>query len=244
MTQRTVTPRRLSGPALVACLALALGAFGVAVKGYCSVASCTFFAEDFEPYGAKASAAREVAGASVADLAQRGSTGGEVLASGTRDGCRTGQHDWMLQETYSHSCQVQASRLVVLTTDRSQVPRWLTTTDQTLRRSGCAPRPWGGLERLRDEFWLAQDEPVRQDGALALPPVTYDCAAGTRVDIVPGTARGFARPLEGLAVSGSRIDDVLAEDWYGTEDEHALGESHAELALVVTAIKTYYRTRY
>src|SRR5215217_8110495 len=103
-------PRRVLRVVLVSLAVLLAGAGAVGVVGYCSVFGCSWFAEDFEPQGEQATRARAAAVPAVADLAERASADGRVIARATRDGCRSGQNDWKRKDTYSHECEVEASR--------------------------------------------------------------------------------------------------------------------------------------
>ncbi|WP_377641298.1 hypothetical protein [Oryzobacter terrae] len=244
MTQTTVRPHRVLRTVLVVLLVATAGAVAVGAIAWCSVFGCTLFSEDFEPQGEEATRARAAAVSRVADLADRASADGRVIARATRDGCRTGQNDWKRKDTYSHECEVDASRLVVVATERSAVADGLTAVDIRLRGLGCEPRPRGGLDRVRDEYWDEGNPNVAREGAAGLPSATYACGEDRSVEVEPLSARGSTSSLRSLTNGTLWLDDALAVDWYDVDDVRALRESDAELALVVTVGEGYYRTRF
>jgi hypothetical protein len=247
MILATPRPHRVLLIVLV-CLAVATLAVGaVGVLGYCSVFGCRLFSEDFEPQGEEAARARAVAGTAVADLAGRASVVGVVVADARRDGCRSGQNNWKVKDTYSHECRVEASRVVVLTTDHGAVGAGLTRADEVIRGLGCTPTGGpgtGGLEGVRAEYWRQDNPQVARLGPSGLPGASYGCPGGRTLDVQPTSRRASATSARVLVGSGVFLDDVLEDDWYTPEDLRGLRESRAELALVVTAGDDYYRTRF
>jgi hypothetical protein len=244
MSDTALRPRRVLKVVLVTLAVATLGLGAVATIAWCSVFGCTLFSEDFEPHGEKATRARADATPTVAELADRASVDGRVIGSGTIDGCRTGQNDWKRKDTYSHECEVAASRLVVLATDRADVADGLTALDATLRDLGCEPTTWGGLDRVRDEYWRGDNPNVQREGAAGLPSARYDCPDEVSVEVAPTSASDSGVSVEALADGVIWLDDVLADDWYAPEDLRSLRDSDAELAVVTTATKGYYRTRF
>lgn len=246
MSDTAVRPGRVLRIVLVSLLVSGLGVVALGAIAWCSFFGCTFFSEDFEPQGEEATRAREEAVREVAALADGASVDGRVLATGTRDGCTTGQNDWKRKDTYSHECTVEHSRLVVAVGAGAHdaVADGLTAADATLRRAGCAPSTWGGLERVRDEYWTDRNPNVARDGAAGLPSARYECGGDVEVEVEPTSARGASGRAELLGAGGEGLDEILAKDWYAEEDVRALRESDAELALVFTASRTYYRTRF
>ena len=244
MSTMTRPARRTLTVVLVVVGLVVLGVAAVGVLGYCSVFGCTLFAEDFEPYGDEATAARARAGVDTAALADTLVAGREVLATAHADGCVSGQNNWKIKDTYSHECSVLDSRLVPVTTDSDAVGEGLTAADTALVRAGCAPAyPRSGLDRVRDEYWNEQNPQVRQLGAAGLPGATYSCPGDLTVSVDPTShqQRGGALPVASDPVY---LDDMLQQDWYTASDATALRESGSELALVITASSTYYRTRF
>lgn len=237
-------PRRLL-PAVLAVLAavvLAGGALGT--LAWCSTFGCTVFSEDFEPYGEKATAARAESAAAVAEVADRLGAVGSVLAAASRDGCRLGEHSWKRKDTYSHECRVDQSRIVLLATEPGEVADGLTAADQAIRDLGCRPGSWGGLDRVRDEYWSPDNPQVARAGAAGLPGATYQCGRDREID-VESIAAASSRGSSGtITAGGTSLDEMLAADWYDRRDLRAVRESGAELALVVTVSQTYYRTRF
>jgi hypothetical protein len=97
---------------------------------------------------------------------------------------------------------------------------------------------------VRAEYWREDNPQVARLGAAGLPGASYDCPGGRTLEVQPTSRQASATSAGVLVGSGVFLDDVLADDWYGTEDLRALRESRAELALVVTAEDDYYRTRF
>ena len=247
MSLATPRPHRVLRVVLVTLAVAALAVGAVGVLAYCSVFGCTVLSEDFEPRGEQAVRARAVSGTAVAELAGRASAMGEVVADATRDGCRTGQNNWKIKDTYSHECRVEASRVVVLTTDREAVGAGLTRADEVIRGLGCTPSGsfgGAGLEGVREEYWREDNPQVSRSGAAGLPGAAYDCPGGRRLDVEPTSRQEGVTSPDVLAGTGTFLDDLLEDDWYTDADLRALRETRAELALVVTVGDDYYRTRF
>lgn len=243
MSQTIARPRRGLSTFFVGPLVRAGGVVAVGALALGSLSGCTLFSEDFEPQGAAATQARADALVRVADLADGAAAGGRVIATATRDGCISGQNNWKIRDTYSHECAVEASRLVVVTTGATSVADELTAGDARLRALGCRPTAFGGLDRVRDEYWRPDNPNVDGQGASGLPMVTYVC--GDRELVVqPMSARASETALGLLVESRLGTDELLSADWYANDDILALRESDAELAFVVTASEGYYRTRF
>jgi hypothetical protein len=239
-----VRPRKVLTTVLVVLALATTGVVAVGALAYCSVFGCTFFSEDFEPNGPTATAARADAVGEVRALADELVAGREVLATATADGCIRGFNDWKRKDTYSHECSVVDSRLVLVAAERDAVADGLTAADAALGEAGCSPTyPGSGLDRVRDEYWNDANPQVRRLGAAGLPGATYSCPGGLAVDVAPTSAqeREGARPLSSDPVF---LDEVIHEDWFTPADVTALRQSGAELALLVTAKSTYYRTRF
>ena len=226
---------------------LALATAGVVAVGalaYCSVFGCTVFSQDFEPHGEEATAARAAATAEASALADRISAGHEVLADATADGCTTGQNNWKRKDTYSHDCSVLQGRVLVATDDLAAVADELTATDAGLRALGCRPQtPRSGLDRVRDEYWDADDPQVAQHGAAGLPGAVYSCPDGGTVQVQP-TSAGVPTADAAVDFGSLFLDEPLQEDWFTSADVTALRGSGAQLALVVRVDQPYYRTRF
>ncbi|MFQ6170132.1 hypothetical protein ACK8HX_00875 [Oryzobacter sp. R7] len=247
MSDTAVRPGRVLRIVLVSLLVAGLGVVALGAIAWCSFFGCTVFSEDFEPHGREATRAREEAVREVAALADGASVDGRVLASRTRDGCVSGQNDWKRKDTYSHECDVAASRLVVVVPGVASVQAvadGLTRVDATLRRSECVPSGGGGLDRVRDEYWRETNPNVARDGVAGLPSAHYDCPDGRRVEVEALSSGSRSTDVGRLADPYPWYDDRLSEDWYTVEDVRALREADAGLALVVTASETYYRTRF
>ena len=241
----TARPRHRVLTAVLLTVALVgAGVVAVAVLGFCSVFGCTLFSEDFEPHGQEATTARVAATTAVAQLADRVVAGREVLADATADGCTSGQNNWKRKDTYSHECSVVDSRVVMVTTNREAVAEGLAAADAELRDLGCAPAsPRGGLDRVRDEYWTVDNPQVVRYGAAGLPGATYTCAGGVTVLVKPTSDREASTEPE-IALASAFLDDEISRSWYTAEDLTTVRESGAALALVVTADRTYYRTRF
>lgn len=237
------TRRTLAVVVLVVGL-LVLGAGAVAVLGFCSVFGCSALAEDFEPHGQRAIAARAAATGDVGRLADRLVAGRPVLADASADGCTTGQDNWKRKDTHSHECSVVDSRVVLVTTDVEAVADGLTAADAALREAGCRPvSARSGLDRVRDEYWAGRDPQARRRGAAGLPDARYTCAGSLTVEARPTSAQGDSTDL-GVALAPELFDDTLASSWYTAEDLRALRASRARLAMVLTVKDGYYRTRF
>ncbi|HYN66614.1 MAG TPA: hypothetical protein VES93_06970 [Ornithinibacter sp.] len=236
-------PRRALTAVLVVLALAAAGVLAVGTLGYCSVFGCTFFSEDFDPHGERATSARADATAGVAALADRVSLGYEVLAVGTVDGCVEGQHNWKRKDVYSHECSVVDSRVLLATRDPAAVADGLTAMDAVLRGLGCAPTPAGGLDRVRDEYWRDDNPQVQRRGAAGLPSAWYTCSDGRTVLAKPTSDAEPSTDPE--AAFGSRSPgDEISGSWYTAADVSALTASGAQLALVMRVEQTYYRTRF
>ena len=247
MTLATPRPHRVLRVVLVTVAVAAVGLGAVGVLGYCSVFGCTLFAQDFEPWGEEAVAARAAAVPAATEFADGAAAGGRVVADATRDGCRTGQNNWKIKDTYSHECEVDVSRLVVLTADRASVGEALTSADATIRALGClpsGPRGGRGLDGVRAEYWREDNPQVARYGAAGLPSAGYDCPGGRTLEAQPTSASRSRVSAHDLTDGTPFLDDVLADDWYTAQDLRVLRESRAELALVVTVTDGYYRTRF
>lgn len=243
MTDTAARPRRVLRIVLVSLAVLVAGAGAVGVIGYCSVFGCTFFSEDFEPQGERATRARAAAVPAVADLADRASADGRVIARATRDGCTSGENNWKRKDTYSHECAVEASRVVVIATERSAVTDGLTAVDARVRGLGCEPSGWGGLDRVRDEYWDEGNPNVAREGAAGLPSARYDCGDGRELLVRP-TGAQEPGPAGSLQATGGFFDDVLVDDGFDDADLATLRASDAQLAVVVTVSEGYYRTEF
>ncbi len=237
-------PGRVLRIVLVTLAVVTLGVGAVGAIGWCSVFGCTWFSEDFEPWGEEATEARAAAVPEAARLADGAAAAGRVVADASRDGCRTGQNDWKRKDTYSHECEVEQSRIVLVTTRVEEVEDGLTRLDAAIRGLGCEASLRGGLDRVRDEYWLAANPQVQQRGADGLPSARYDCGSGSEVEVEPTSARASAASLGFVMNSNLWVDELLAEDWYTPQDLRALRETDAVLAVVVTASDGYYRTRF
>jgi hypothetical protein len=240
----TARPRHRVLTAVLLTVALVgAGVVAVAVLGFCSVFGCTLFPEDFEPHGREATTARTAATAAVGQVADRVVAGREVLADATADGCASGQNNWKRKDTYSHECSVVDSRVLLVTTEQEAVAEGLTAADAALRGLGCAPAsPRGGLDRVRDEYWTADNPQVARYGAAGLPGATYTCG-GVGVVVQPTSDREASTDPD-IALAHENFDDELSRSWYTAADLTTLKESGAALALVVTADRTYYRTSF
>ncbi|HYJ27395.1 MAG TPA: hypothetical protein VEW73_06775 [Nocardioides sp.] len=241
----TARPRhRVLTAVLVTVALVGAGVVAVAVLGFCSAFGCTLFSEDFEPQGREATTARAPATTAVAQLADRVVAGHEVLADATADGCASGQNNWKRKDSYSHECSVVDSRVVLVTTDREAVADGLTAADAVLRELGCAPAsPRGGLDRVREEYWTADNPQVVRYGAAGLPSATYTCAGEVSVLVEPTSDREDSTEPD-IALASAFFDDELSRDWYTAEDLTTLRRSGAALALVVTVRDQYYSTRF
>ena len=248
MTHTAARPRRVGRIVLVVLAVVGAGTVAVGALVSCSIFGCTVLSEDFEPRGEEATAARAQASAAVAALADGASVDGRVIATATRDHCSEGQNDWKRKDTYSHECTVEVSRVVAMVSDASAddpVADGLTRAAVTLERAGCRPSTWGGLDRVRDDYWGPGNPNVARAGAAGLPFARYDCVDGRQVEVAPTASRAPDDELRGsLGLARVGGDGDLATDWYGAEDLEELRRADVELALVVTASETYYRTRF
>ena len=138
------------------------------------------------------------------------------------------------------------SRVVMVTTDREAVAEGLTAADAALRDLGCAPAsPRGGLDRVRDEYWTVDNPQVARYGAAGLPGATYTCAGGVSMLVQPTSDREASTEPDDRPRPPRSSTTTISRSWYTAEDLTTLSrESGAALALVVTAERTYYRTRF
>ncbi len=181
---------------------------------------CTGPAEPFDPDGAQATAARASATKQVSALADRLVAGHEILANATDDGCMRGYSDLQYKETYAEQCSVLASRLVLVTTDRDDVPDGLRAADAALTAVGCRPAYDGiTLDWMRQGYWDDSNPNVHQCGAAGLPGTRYRCADDLEVAVTPTSNRG--RKIDPpVSADPVLLDEMLHGDWYTGRRRH------------------------
>lgn len=199
--------------------------------------------EPFEPQGAEASAGRTAARTALAALLDDVARGRTVLGRATLDGCVTGQDSWKRQDEYAHECTVSDSAVVAVADRADRVGPGLLAVDDLLRGLGCEPTTWGGLDRVQREYWRDGDPVAEPADAAALPAADYTCGGEVSVEVRPTSAGARGDPRAALGPV-SEPDDLLSGGPHDAATLTALRSSGLALAVVVTASRTYYRTRF
>lgn len=247
-----MAPTRRLLPTILAVVAAALLAVGaVGALALCSVFGCTVFSEDFEPDGEEATRSRALAEGAATRTLDSVTAGRPVLAEAGVDGCRLGQNNWKIKDTYSHECVVVASRTVLVVADGGfdEVGEGLSATDAAVRAHGCTARS-RGLAEVRAEYWSQGNPQVEREGAAGIPGAAYECA--DLAEVSPGTVRLEVDPTSARTVRSDAsgvfgptwVDLALRDEWYTEADAAAVVGSGAALAVVHTVRVGYYDTEF
>lgn len=206
------------------------------------LSGCGLFAEEFEPDGVEAVAAREAAFARI-DAAMPDAVGdGSTLGRARFDLCSQGQNNWKRRDEHAWECVAASSEVVVTATNRPEVAAALTVAQARADDLGCTPNfARGAIGAIEEEYWAprAQD-PTYSAGDL--PSATYTCADGLRLEMRP-TAAGSDPQVQldvGVTLASSPDPRVLTSEPFDDDVVAAAQESPAALLLVVTVSRMYY----